>query len=314
MVKEKKAKPNIFEMFIDEAKKVNWNEINKMTGRQVSIGLVGSKANTTDMADWLYTLNYKLPFVKNPAVTENKKKSKKCLFVFNIEKDFDEKLLKSMTFCIVDENKQDIVRRLNIPTYLYLSDSENLADEILCDNEEYSYPLAHNFPAFRERVARREIQSTAMQNGGWAVGTAAPNIVPGPQQTITVPLEAISDFTILTTNEIKMLFSLQGILGYKANPVKAVSEYVIIVGLAKLAQTVATNTIGKIPAGAGVAAKGAVAFAFTMAIGEALFFYILTGKKVGKNFFEKAIPEFLAQGRKVFGKKEKKLIKKKANA
>ena len=306
MAKEKKSKPNIFEMFFDEAKKVNWNEVNKMTNRPISVGLVGSKENIGTITDWLYSMKYNLSFGAMPTVISSMKKSKKCLCFFDIDKEIDEKLLKSMSFCIVDEQSQDKVRRLQIPNYLFNSDSEDFCQEILGDNEELLYPLAYNFPVFRPVVARGEIQKASIQNGAWAVGTTAPNIIPGPQQVVTVPIEAISDFAVLTANEIKLLFSLQGISGYKANPLKAAAEYVIVASLAKLAQTAATNTVGKIPAGAGLALKGAIAYAFTMAIGEALFFYMITGTKVGKDFFSKAMPEFIAQGKQLFGKKNRK--------
>lgn len=145
---------------------------------------------------------------------------------------------------------------------------------------------------------RMEIRATAMQNAWWALFTAAPNIVPNPGQMLTVPAEALSDFVVLTTNEIKMMFELVALGGRRVQPLQIIPEFGIILGLAKLAEVTATNLVGKAP-GAGPIIKGGVAFAFTSAIGEALFIYQLAGIQLGREFIEERAKAWLDEGKSV---------------
>lgn len=57
----------------------------------------------------------------------------------------------------------------------------------------------------------------------------------------------------------------------------------------------------------GLAAKGVIAYAFTYVIGEAIFFYLSTGEKLGKDFFKKTIPKYIKEGKRIVTK----LIKRK---
>ena len=105
--------------------------------------------------------------------------------------------------------------------------------------------------------------------------------------------------TILTLNEIKLLFELIGLSGYRITPLYHVVEFAMIIGLGKLAETIATTAIGRLPGRTGIMAKGAIAYAFTWTIGETLFFYISTGNKLrGKEFADRFRGHHV-QGKKV---------------
>jgi hypothetical protein len=114
--------------------------------------------------------------------------------------------------------------------------------------------------------------------------TAAGNLVPGPHQTFTAPVEAISDFAVMTTNEMKMLFELTGQAGHRVNPLKCLAEVGLVLGLAELGKQIASQVVGKVPAGPGLVAKAAVAYSATYAIGEGIFLYQTVGERVGLEF------------------------------
>jgi uncharacterized protein (DUF697 family) len=192
-----------------------------------------------------------------------------------------------------------------LPVYIFNSgDIEIIVEEILNDNDKLGAALAFNFPAFRSNISRKKISEIARQNAIWAAGTSVANIIPGPQQIITAPLEGFSDFTVLTANELRMVFITAGICGRKIEPLKLIPELMIMLGGAKGAQILATQTLGKVPAGAGNILKAAIAFAFTFVIGEAVFLNMNYGikvdsKKIGqrvevlKDFSKEKVAKFI---------------------
>ncbi|NPV89225.1 MAG: hypothetical protein HPY50_00430 [Firmicutes bacterium] len=288
---------------VEEIKKVNYRQINSLCQKDFTIGLVGSDKDIAAMKDWLFLFPYMLAFGNHPTVqgvfNAAPDRMDNWLTIIPLEspKDLDDKIIKSNDFCLVSPALINDVKRVNVAAYAFdASDVDVLPKQILTNHPEISFALAHRFPIFRVSHANREITDTAFQNLAWAIGTAAPNVIPGPQQLVTGPIEAVSDFAILTTNEVKMLFVLTGSCGYHVNPLKLLVEFGILYSTAKLAQTAATNVAGKFSA-IGIAAKGGLAFAFTHAIGDALFFYLTTGQKVGREFFEDKIKAYFDQGK-----------------
>ena len=287
----------------EELKKINWREVNRDTSKPFTIGLIGSELSVTEIKNWLDSFPYDLFGMEinkeNIKASKKNTSAKDKIVVFNNTKPIDEKLAKSMAFCIVDSSEMNIeLKRLQVESYIYESpENSALISNILSNNDDLKFAISYSFPVFRTEAARDIIGATAFQNAVWAIGTAAPNFIPGPQQVVTIPLEAVSDFAVLTTNEVKMMFELLGIAGFKVNPFKALVEFITLVGIAKLAQMAATQVSGKVPAGVGIVAKGAIAYAFTFAIGEALYFYITTGEKAGSDFFNKIVPIYFEKGK-----------------
>jgi len=255
--------------------------------------------------NWLTSFEYKLAIERKTDIKDNvfynEQNMKEHTIAFKIdENDIDEKLLKSVSFCIADENYINIARRLNVPAYTFdNSKNSTLSKTILLNHENIRFALSYNFPTFRVAHSDIVINQTAFQNASWAIVTASPNFVPGPHQVVATPIEAISDFAVLTANEVKLLFELVGLSGMYVNPLTCLMEFGIILGFAKLAEVAATNIVGKVPAGAGLVIKGAIAYAFTYAIGEAIFFYLSTGEKLGKEFFNERIKHYYEEGKKI---------------
>ena len=311
-----RARKTIMDKVWNEVKKINWQEINRQTNENFQIGLVGSKQQIDKMKKWLESFDYPLAIEYGSKLKDDLKIVQDRIDDHTIsiqisDDKIDEKLLRTTAFCIVEKRYLNEIRRLNIETYTFEKNIDTIPDKVHANHPELSFALSFNFPVFRVSHSNIEINSTAIQNTSWAIGTASPNIIPGPHQPFIAPIEAVADFTVLTANETKLLFELVGLSGYDVNPLKCLIEFGVVLGLAKTAEIVATNTTGKIPAGAGLIAKGAIAYAFTWAIGEASFFYISTGQKVGKKFFEDRIKHYYEKGKKIATDEEKKSKNKK---
>jgi len=306
-----RARRSIMDKVWNEVKKINWQEINRQTNKNFVIGLVGSKNKIAEMKDWLKSFNYPLAIEYGSNIRKDLKISDDRIdthtIEFEISKDkLDKQLLCTTAFCLVENNYINEIRRLNIETYNFDDNRNKIPKQVHANHTDLSYAISYNFPVFRQSHSNIEINSTAIQNTSWAVGTASPNIIPGPHQAVTAPIEAISDFAVLTANETKLLFELVGLSGYNVNPLRCLIEFGVTLGLAKTAEIVATNTVGKLPAGGGLVIKGAIAYAFTWAIGEAIFFYISTGQQVGKIFFKDRISHYFEKGKKIASEEQNK--------
>ncbi|MDW7672660.1 MAG: hypothetical protein SCK57_13965 [Bacillota bacterium] len=143
------------------------------------------------------------------------------------------------------------------------------------------------------------MKHVSMQNAGWAGGTSIPHIAPGLHSLVYAPVELASDFSVMTLNELRMTFILASICGRKVNPFRLVPEILIMFGGAKGAQLLATQLLGKVPAGAGTLLKAGVAFAFTYAIGEAVFVNMNYGITSNKTHLMNRVEELKGYGEEV---------------
>ena len=227
-------------------------------------------------------------------------------------KNVDLDLIKKADFCICCEDMKPLFQKEDISYYIFNNNHiEDMTKKIIEENTEIYYALPFNFPIFRNASLTKAIGDTAMQNGIWVAGTSLGNIVPGPHQVVTAIAEGTSDTVVMTANELKMMIELLAISGKKINPLTCVAQYLIIAGLANLAKLVATSLSGKIPAGAGVPMKAAIAYGFTYTIGQAIYIYINTGEKMGKEFFDKNIKEHSERIRSKMEEMAKDIMKKK---
>lgn len=295
---------NILGRAWNELKRINWHEINRLCQQNLHIGLIGSEREVAAMKKWLISFPGQASLEQSPVQvkcnTRLLTRYITSIYIGNANEKLDEKLIKSTTFCIVSPEYVNQVRRFKTEVYIFdNSGNEHLPTQVLAAHNDLRFALAYHFPIFRREHATIVIQDTAFQNTAWAVITSVPNTVPGPHQMVSIPFEGISDFIILSLNEMKMLFELVGLSGYTVVPYRQLPEIGILTGMALLAQSTATSIIGKLPARAGMVAKGALAYAFTYAIGEAIFTYISYRQKVDGCFFRDSIREHYAEGVKV---------------
>lgn len=304
-----KNKGNFVGDFWHEAKKINWKQVNRDSLQKFRIVLIGNHESYTSLINELEQSRYDFFGLKIDREIKISESAKAKLVFVDINKSFDNikaDIIRA-EIVIVDSKYINKVREQVgiVPAYHYDRDGmKDVVEDILNDNEKLGPALAFNFPAFRTNIARKKITEISKQNAIWAAGTSVANIIPGPQQIITAPLEGFSDFTVLTTNELRMVFITAGICGRKIEPLKLIPELIIMLGGAKGAQILATQTLGKVPAGAGNILKAAIAFAFTFAIGEAVFLNMNYGikidsKKIGqrvevlKDFSKEKVAKFI---------------------
>jgi hypothetical protein len=142
--------------------------------------------------------------------------------------------------------------------------------EILRVREDLSVPLARMFPAFRKPVVDQVVHAVSRENAMFAVATALPNIVPSFIELPWAVSEFASDTVFLTLNQIRMAFLIAAAcdcpIGLSEQKVQVAS----IVGGAFGWRTLARELAGKLPLGAGLIPKGAIAYAGTYVVGKGL--------------------------------------------
>ena len=141
---------------------------------------------------------------------------------------------------------------------------------ILRDREELALPLARLFPPFRDQVCRQIVRRIAKENALFSLLTALPNIVPSPIQLPWAVGEFASDTAVLTANQIRMAFLLAAAadreVGYTSQKVELGSIVAGAFGWRALAR----ELVGKVPLGAGLIPKAAVAYAGTFVVGKSI--------------------------------------------
>jgi hypothetical protein len=143
-------------------------------------------------------------------------------------------------------------------------------EEVLGEHEELSLPLARRFPAFRKTVVDRMVQAVARENALFAVTTALPNIVPSLLELPWAMGEFASDTIFLTVNQIRMAFMIAAACGVEVGFGRQKLEIGTIAASAFGWRAIARELAGKIPLGAGLIPKGAIAYAGTYLIGKGL--------------------------------------------
>lgn len=163
-------------------------------------------------------------------------------------------------------------------------------------------PLARALPAFRPEVAVRTIQTVSIENTLFVTSTSLGNVIPNPLQPLVSVAESLGDLTVLTANQLRMLFILAAVynkdLGFKEQAPEAMS----ILGAAFGWRSIARELVGMIPLGAGILPKATIAFAGTWAIGEGIAYYYKTGEKLTKEQLRQRFDEAVAKGRETVTK------------
>ncbi len=293
---------NILSKAWNEIKKINWHEVNRLTQHNYHIGLVGTDEDIRKMRAWLESFPYYLayPGIEQKIKADYREMDKHLVKIRPVNGEYDEKLIKSSLFCLTTQDIIDEVRKHKIDAYVFDREAnESLPAVILSNYHDLRFGLSNVFPVFRPKHAAREIENTAFQNALWVVISGIPASIPGPQQALAAPLEGITDFMVLTVNEIKMMFELVGLSGYQIRPLNRITEFGFILGAAKLAQTIATNLVARAPVGSRPVIKAAIAYAFTWAIGESIFFYSVSGRNLGKGLFRRRVGQHYMRGKQI---------------
>ncbi len=178
-------------------------------------------------------------------------------------------------------------------------DPGRMVAEVIGARDELGLPLARAFPPFQQPVSRRIILAVSRENALFALATALPNLAPGLVALPWALGEAASDTAVLTANQIGMVFLLGAAcdrpVGYREQKKEIASLIAGAFGWRALARELA----GKIPLGAGVIPKAAIAFAGTWVAGVSLERLYRIGYGLTRQERRLAYGEAVAMGRQV---------------
>jgi uncharacterized protein (DUF697 family) len=136
---------------------------------------------------------------------------------------------------------------------------ETIAERIAERADDGAHLLAARIPALRGPVTREIVKRFALQNG--VLGVAI--FVPG------------ADFPVLTLNQIRMVLRIAVAHGEELDKERAF-EVLSVIAAGLGFRTIARQLVGLVP-GFGWAVKGGVAYAATLAVGEAASAYFAAG-------------------------------------
>jgi uncharacterized protein (DUF697 family) len=174
---------------------------------------------------------------------------------------------------------------------------EEVVGGILARRPDLVVALSRRLPIFRIPGCNMLIRSTSRVNGGVALLSALPGIIPIINPIF--PAAAVGDVILLTKNQIILVMRLAAAHGRKPAYTKQVKEMLATVGGALGWRMVARELVGLVPAGVGAALKAAIAYSGTVAVGKAALFYYQTGKRATPEQIREAFDESTEEAKQV---------------
>lgn len=160
---------------------------------------------------------------------------------------------------------------------------------------EMSIAIARRLPAFRLPAAYQIIRDVSRVNAYIALISALPGVL--PITGIILPASSIADAFLLGKNQVVMVMRLAAAFGKKPHYLKQAKEIVGVAGSALGWRTLARELVGFVPAGVGLAIKGAIAYSGTVAVGRAALWYYQTGKQPTNAQIQQAYAESEAEAK-----------------
>lgn len=176
---------------------------------------------------------------------------------------------------------------------------ETTVKRILEDHGELELALARAFRPFREQAGGRIVARISRENALFALATALPNVVPSLVSLPWAVGEFASDTAILTANQVRMAFLLAAAHGRDPGYLAQKGEIGSIVAGAFGWRALARELVGKMPAGAGLIPKAAVAYAGTFVVGRSLLAVYRRGRGLSRQERRREYAEALARGRRL---------------
>ena len=260
---------------------LNPNEVREMAEQRVSIRLIAAQAHSyTEMAAWL------MPDSITPA---KRAEASRMIYLegepnkpdhFDLEIYAEDAIAPADAFIFRKDEPRRVVR------------------EILDKAEPLGLPLARLFPPFREEVCSRLIHKISMENAGFSLATALPNIAPILGLGWAAG-EFASDSVILTMNQVRLAFFLGAANDRAIGYGEQRAEVGSIIAGAFGWRAVARELISKIPLGGGLIPKAAIAYAGTYVIGMSLERYYRFGYKYTRTERRAAYEDAFEKGKQI---------------
>ena len=189
-----------------------------------------------------------------------------------------------------------------------LADAEAVKDDLLPGIvrllPERAMAAARAYPGLRPAAANYLIQSTGKANAGYAAGTGVAEMVP----VLGIPF-ALADVYILTKNQIILAYKLGLTMGEEGNLTELLPKIASVVGAGFMWRQIAREVAGFLPLG--FVLKTAIAYAGTIATGQAVYHFFTTGEKLTKEDMRALVDQAMTRGKEL-GKTMRKLARRKA--
>jgi hypothetical protein len=175
-------------------------------------------------------------------------------------------------------------------------------EQVVCDiierHPEIRLSLARQLRPFREPVVKNIVRDISKENALFSIATALPDVVP----LLSMPWaigEFASDTAFLTGNQVRMAFMLAAAsdrtVGYRKQRAEIASLFAGAFGW----RAIARELVSKVPFGAGVVPKAAIAFAATYVVGTSLERYYRIGYGYSATERKDAYQQALERGKEV---------------
>jgi hypothetical protein len=175
----------------------------------------------------------------------------------------------------------------------------HFVQKALTQHPNLGVPLARSFLPFRRPFVERVIAKTARENTLFSIATALPDIVPNIIELPWAVAEFASDTAFLTMNQVRMTFLIAAASDREVGYLHQKSEVAMVIGSAFGWRALARQLVGKIPFGAGLIAKAAVAYAGTKVLGLSLDHYYSIGFTYTREERDRLYADAFQQGKKV---------------
>lgn len=180
-------------------------------------------------------------------------------------------------------------------------DAAHIAKAIAIAHPDLQLALGRNFPALRDAVISRIVQKTAKENATFAIVSALPNVIPNPIELPWAVGEFASDTVVITANQMRMALAIAAACDAPVGFGEQRGQVASILGSAFGLRAFARELAGKIPAGGGMAAKGAIAYAGTYTLGMGLARWNKSGNRPSSRERRLTYERALASGRQLVG-------------
>ena len=171
---------------------------------------------------------------------------------------------------VLDAGGGWVPNAVRVPLYsvVELGGWDAVVERVLDEHPELMLSLARRLPGFREAVSRRIVRETATANAQFAMINALPGIV--PLLGILIPTAILSDLVFLSKNQALMLYRLAAAHDLPLDVRARAQDLAPLMGSAFGWRALAREMVGFVPGGIGLPARGAIAYAGTYALGEAM--------------------------------------------
>ncbi len=194
-------------------------------------------------------------------------------------------------YLIIDAGGGRSLALLDAPVYSMdeMGGWERVSERILDERPDLALSLARRFPGLRPAVSQRIIKDTGLANAEFAMLNALPGVIPIVAPLL--PAAAIGDIFMLTKNQAMMLYKLAAIHDLPLDLRSRSRDMAPLLGNAFGWRAIARELIGMVPGGFGLVARGAIAYAGTVALGKALLRFYETGQQPTRAVFKELYAE-----------------------